>query len=213
MIKVMVVDDHQLLIDGIRSTLQDSSDISVVEEAHNGLEVLTKLEKKSSKIDVILMDIYMPEMDGLDCTRIIGKKYPEIKVIGLSQYDERRFIKKMIRYGASGYLLKDAGKKELLDAIRKVYDGGEHFTDKISSKLFKPIDNENSDKLFPKLTTREKEILSHICSGLSSQEISEILNISFHTVESHRANLMVKSGVKNTASLVRWAVENEFVTN
>ena len=213
MIRVMVVDDHQLLIDGIRSTLEDVKDISVEMTAHNGVEVLKKLEKKNDSIDIILMDIHMPEMDGLDCTQQVCKKYPDIKVIALTQFDERRFIKKMIRYGASGYLLKDSSKRELVEAISKVNKGGKYFTDRISSKLFNQDDkkSENPNKLFPNITSREKEVLEKICKGLSSQEISEALHISYHTVESHRSNLMIKSGVKNTAGLVRWAFENDFI--
>lgn len=209
----MVVDDHQLLIDGIRTTLENSPDISIEAEAHNGNEVLKILERRNDDIDLILMDIQMPGMDGLDCTQIVCKKYPNIKVIALSQFDERRFVKKMIRFGASGYLLKDAGKEELLEAIHKVSRGEKHFTPKISSKLFsKNKDVEVFDKLFPKITPREKEILELICKGYSSQDISDTLHISYHTVESHRANLMVKSGVKNTAGLVRWAIDNELFT-
>lgn len=211
MIKVLIADDHQLLIDGIRSTLRNDKHIKIVAEAHNGLEVLEKLDSLNGEIDVILMDIYMPEMNGLDCTRMVCKKYPEMKVIALSQYDERRFVKKMIRYGSTGYLLKDASKSEIIEAIHKVNEGGEYFTGRISDKLFKPNENnDDADPLFPKLTVREKEVLKLICEGNSSHEISAELNISYHTVESHRANLMVKTQVKNTAGLVRWAIENDF---
>lgn len=209
MINIMVVDDHQLLIDGIKSSLEDCHDLRVVAEANNGKVALEKLEE--TEVDVVLMDINMPVMDGLECTRLIHKKYPDVKVVALSQYPEKRFVKTMIKNGASGYLLKDASKGELVSAINKVFEGEQY----INERLFKDLNfntfNPNPSPLFPELTKREIEILRLICQEYSSQEISEKLRISFHTVESHRANLMNKGGVKNTAGLVRWAVENEFV--
>jgi DNA-binding NarL/FixJ family response regulator len=154
----------------------------------------------------------MPNLDGLDCTRKVTKKYPDIKIIALTQFDEKRFIKQMIKNGAMGYLLKDSGKDELEQAIRTVAAGEKYFSGRLSLILInQELKTENKRSLFPKLTEREKEVLNLICKEYSSQEIADKLFISFHTVESHRANLMYKAGVKNTAGLVRWAVENDFV--
>lgn len=209
MIHIMVVDDHQLLIDGIKSSLEDHTDISIVAEANNGQQALEQLNAVS--VDVVLMDINMPVMDGLECTKRIHKSFPEVKVIALSQYPEKRFVKTMFKYGATGYLLKDASRSELIEAILKVYAGEEY----INERLYKDLNltglKPNPSPLFPDLTKREIEILRLISQEYSSQEISEKLLISFHTVESHRANLMLKGGVKNTAGLVRWAVENDFI--
>jgi len=211
MIKIMIADDHQLLIDGIKFALSDIEDFSVIGEAENGYRVLEIL-KSGLLPDVILMDINMPKLDGLECTRQVSKEYPDIKIIALSQYDEKRFVKRMIKNGASGYLLKDAGKDQIEKAVRAVCSGGKYFHESLSVRLIEQeLKEENTSALFPKLTSREKEVLNLICNGLSSQEISEKLFISFHTVESHRANLMHKTGVNKTAGLVRWAVENDFI--
>ncbi len=211
MIKILIADDHQLLIDGIKTTLADIEDFSVVGEAGNGYNVLEQLDSGLIP-DVILMDINMPKMDGLDCTKQLSKKYPDIKIIALSQYDEKRFVKRMLKNGASGYLLKDAGKDQIVAAIRAVHSGGKYFQEGLSVRLIEQeIKGENISALFPKLSIRELEVLNLICNGLTSHEISEKLFISIHTVESHRANLMQKAGVNKTAGLVKWAVENNFI--
>lgn len=207
----MIADDHQLIIDGIKSTLRDIEDFSVIGEALHGYRVLEQLEE-GLRPDIILMDINMPKLDGLECTRKVSKKYPDIKIIALSQYDEKRFVKRMVKNGAMGYLLKDAGKDQVEKAIRTVSSGEKYFCDGLSVRLIEQeLKEENISNLFPKLSSRELEVLNLICTGLSSNEISEKLFISIHTVESHRANLMYKAGVKNTAGLVRWAVENDII--
>ena len=211
MINLLIADDHQLLIDGIKTTLADIEDFNFVAEVHDGYQVIRKLEEGIA-VDIILMDINMPKLDGLDCTRKVSKSFPEVKIIALSQYDEKRFVKRMIKNGASGYLLKDSDKDVLEEAIRKVYAGEKYFCEKLSMSLVnQELKIEDNKSLFPKLTGREKEVLNLICMEHSSHEIADKLFLSSHTVESHRANLMYKAGVKNTAGLVRWAVENDFV--
>lgn len=203
----MIADDHQLIIDGLRTNLDEVPDINIVAEANNGEEVIKILARK--KPDIILMDINMPVMDGLECTRLVSKKYPRVKVIGLSQFDEVRLVKRLVKNGAVGYLLKDTGQEELLRAIRKVFAGEKYFSEKLSLNLIdQDIKKNNNSSLFPKLSDREKEILHLICQEYSTQEIAEKLNISFHTIESHRVKLMIKAGARNTAGLVRWAVES-----
>lgn len=211
MINIFIADDHQLIIDGIKTSLSDIGDFVFVDEANNGYQVLEKLES-GIQVDVILMDINMPKLDGLKCTKMVKKKFPDVKIIALSQYDEKRFVKLMVKNGASGYLLKDTGKDVLEKAIRTVNAGENYFCERLSLRLVEQeLKIEDTSSLFPKLTERELEILNLICTECSSQEISDKLFISFHTVESHRANLMHKAGVKNTAGLVRWAVENNFI--
>lgn len=211
MINILIADDHQLLIDGIKANLADIEDFDFVAEANNGYQVLEKLEEGIS-VDVILMDINMPKLDGLGCTKKVCRQYPHVKVIALSQYDEKRFVKWMVRNGASGYLLKDSDKDTLVKAIRSVHSGEKYFCDRLSMRLVnQELKMEHTSDLFPKLTGRELEILNLICQEYSSHEIADKLFISFHTVESHRANLMHKAGSKNTAGLVKWAVQNDLV--
>jgi DNA-binding NarL/FixJ family response regulator len=205
MVKILIADDHQLLIDGIKSTLSGVPDLMVVAEANNGLQVLEILEA-GAEVDIILMDINMPKLDGLNCTKMVIKSFPDIRIIALSQFDEKRFVKQMVKYGASGYLLKDVGRDELVEAIRRVYQGGNYYFDQSSLFSIKQeIKTEENSNLFPKLTEREIEILKLIGKQYSTQKIAEKLFISFHTVEAHRSNLISKAGVKNTAGLIRWA--------
>ena len=209
MIRIMVVDDHQLLIDGIKTTLQGNELIEIVAEANNGQQALRRAME--TEIDVVLMDINMPVMDGLDCTRALTSKYPGIKVIALSQYPEKRFVRNMLKRGASGYLLKDTSKEELVEAIRTVYEGGTYLNERLSATFNFTRDKSEGSKLFPKLTAREMEILRFISLEYSTQEIADRLFISIHTVETHRANMMVKAGARNTAGLIRWASENDLL--
>ena len=211
MINVLIADDHQLLIDGIKTALEGVEDITVVAEANNGYKVLEKLES-GIPVDVILMDINMPQLDGLNCTKMVAKKFPDVKVIALSQYDEKRFVKQMVKNGASGYLLKDTGKDILVKAIKTVHGGEKYFCERLSLRLInQELKMQDTKALFPKLSKREVEILQLIGKEYSSQQVADKLFISFHTVESHRANLMFKAGVKNTAGLIRWAVENDLL--
>ena len=210
MIKVLIADDHQILIDGIKITLVDTPDIKVVAEAKDGYQVLKQLEKQSD-IDVILMDINMPKLDGIECTKQVHKRFPHAKVIALSQFSEKRFVKRMLKNGAMGYILKDSDQHIIIKAIQTVYAGEKFFCDRLSFRLAsQELKLEDTKSLFPNLSEREKEILQLICLEYSSHEIADKLFISFHTVESHRANLIMKVGAKNTAGLVKWAVENDF---
>jgi DNA-binding NarL/FixJ family response regulator len=211
MINILIADDHQLLIDGIKSTLADIEDLQVLAEASNGYQVLEKLESGLA-IDIILMDINMPKLDGLNCAKIVRNDFPNVRIIALSQFDEKRFIKQMVKNGASGYLLKDVGKEELVNAIRTVYNGGNYFFDQASLRSINvEIKTEDTSSLFPKLSERESEILKLIGEELSSQEIADKLSISYYTVHNHRANLLSKAGAKNTAGLIRWATENNLL--
>jgi len=211
MINILIADDHQLLIDGIKAALNGIEDFNIAAEVNNGYQVLEKLDSGTS-VDVILMDINMPKLDGLNATKMVHKKYPDVRVLALSQYDEKRFVKQMVKNGASGYLLKDSSRDVLEIAIRTVHAGEKYFCERLMMQLVnQELKIENTRALFPDLTDRELEVLRLIGKEYSSQEIADKLFISFHTVESHRANLMSKAGVKNTAGLIRWATENDFL--
>jgi DNA-binding NarL/FixJ family response regulator len=211
MINILIADDHQLLIDGIKAALNGIEDFNIAAEVNNGYQVLEKLDNGTT-VDVILMDINMPKLDGLGATKAVHKKYPDVRVLALSQYDEKRFVKQMVKNGASGYLLKDSSRDVLEKAIRTVHSGEKYFCERLMMQLVnQELKMENTRSLFPDLTDRELEVLRLIGKEYSSQEIADKLFISFHTVESHRANLMSKAGVKNTAGLIRWATENDFL--
>lgn len=210
MIKILIADDHSMMIDGIKTTLSDIAEMEIIGEASNGKEVLKFLE--SHHADIILMDVNMPLMDGLECTKIVTENYPNTKVIALTQFNESRFVKRMIKNGSSGYLIKDAQKEELVTAILNVYQGNLYFDKDLHFIISQdPQADSGRKNLIAKLTDRELEILKLICNEFSSLEIATQLSIAFNTVERHRASLITKSGAKNTAGLVRWAAENDLI--
>ena len=208
MIRLIITDDHPVVRDGLKMILANESDIELVAFVEDGLELLQKLEK--TEVDVILMDINMPGMNGIDATQRVRKNYPKIKVLCYSQYDEKRFVKQILKRGANGYLLKNASAKELVKAIKMVHSGGIYLSEELPN-IFTEKPKRRSNYLFPELTTREKDVLNEICVEKNNNEIAEALFISHNTVETHRSNLLLKVGVKNTAGLVKWAIQNEIV--
>lgn len=208
MIRLIITDDHPVIRDGIKTILTNEKDIALVSCANSGEELLKMLE--STPVDVILMDINMPGLSGIDTTKLVKKEHPEIKVIIFSQYDEKRFIKQSMKSWANGYLLKNAASREMIDAIKMVYGGGMYLSEDLPN-IFGDKPKPRSNYLFPDLTKREVEVLQEICKEKNTAEIAETLFLSPNTVETHRANLLLKVGVKNTAGLVKWAVENEMI--
>ncbi|MEJ2593664.1 MAG: response regulator transcription factor [bacterium] len=208
MIRLIVTDDHPVIRNGIKAILESVNDIQIVAEVSDGEELMQLLE--STEADIILMDINMPNMNGIEATKIVNEKYPHIKVITFSQYDEKRFVKQAVKSGASGYMLKNTPADEFTAAIRMVHQGGMYFSPALPN-VFGEKPKPRSNYLFPDLTAREKEVLALICREKNTQEIADELFISYNTVESHRANLLLKVGVKNTAGLVKWAIENEIL--
>ncbi|GAB5538391.1 MAG: response regulator transcription factor [Salibacteraceae bacterium] len=206
MIEVLICDDHAIFRDGIKATLAGAESAEIVGEASNGVECLEFLE--TAIPDVVLLDISMPEMDGIECLQKIKERYPFIKVIALTQFDETRFIKQMMKYGADGYILKSTSRKEILKALNEVMKNRTYLADKVSDLKngFKITDS--ADKLFPQFSYREKEIIKLLCHERSTKQIADDLNLSAHTIESHRSNIFKKIGVANVAGLVRWAVNN-----
>ncbi len=210
MIKLLIADDHHIFIDGIINALDGADDIEVVSTANNGAEVLAVLSKTS--VDVVLMDISMPVMNGVECAKKIHDRYPEQKVIILSQFSDEKLVKRLVRYNVYGYLIKNAEKEAIIEAIRRAYRGERSFAEETIAGQA-----DLSDK-YPKfnkfdftLSKREKQVLEFICSGEKNEVIAEKLNISSHTVETYRSRLMTKSGMRNTAELVKWALENDLV--
>jgi len=211
-IRILIADDHKIFRDGIRALLDKEKHISVVGDVANAGEVIDFLEKNEA--DVILMDIDMGKTDGIDATFILKKKYPEVNVLALSMYGEHNYILKMIEAGANGYILKNAGKEELLTAINSVAAGGSYFSREVSLRLFENINKlhktTSSNSEIP-LTNREIEILKLIAQEFSNSEIADKLFISIRTVDTHRRNLIEKLGVKNTAVLVKYAIKKGLI--
>lgn len=209
MIKVLIADDHQIIIDGIKALLENHPDIEIVGEAFNGFEVLKQLE--ILKIDVIIMDINMPEMGGIEATQKVRLSYPEVKVLILSMYNEKEFIIQASESGASGYILKNSGMEEFVTAIKTVVQGIQYFGHEVTKTIMKELKNPGRVSGRIELTKRETDVLRLICKELSTSKIAERLGISENTVKTHRSNLLSKVNVSNTAGLVLFAIKNELV--
>lgn len=206
-IRVLLADDHKMTREGLRSLLQDLTEVEVVAEAQTGLEAI-RLAKRHLP-DVVIMDVVMPELNGIEATRRVLDECPAVKVIGLSMHSERQFVLRMLRTGASAYLLKNCGFHELAEAIRIVHRGGTYLTPAISNVLLeeiKTVEPGDPGCGTPGLTPREREVLQLIAEAKTSKEIAVCLNLSEKTVHTHRKNIMEKLGAKNVAELTRIAI-------
>jgi two-component system NarL family response regulator len=206
-IKVMLVDDHPMVQDGLIACLSYYEDIDVVGACNDGSEALNKA--KECRPDVILMDISMPSMNGLDATEILIETLKTTKVLIFSMHENAEFVKTAVQAGASGYILKDTNSEEVYQAIKAVANGKSHFSSSIAKVLLEePIEQSND-----RLTTREQMILSYIAKGQSSKEIAQNLDISFRTVEAHRRNIKSKLQIDSLAELVRYAVNQGLIAS
>ncbi len=202
-VKLFIVDDHYLVIEGIRSLLQVENSIQWLGHATNAASCLSFL--KEHQPDIILMDISLPDKSGIDLCKEVKEKYPSVFILGLSTFNQQSFIEKMMFNGASGYVLKNATREELLEAIAVVAKGKIY----LSIEVAQTIRNAPGKTII--LTRREKEVLHLIADGMTNNMIAEKLFISSTTVDSHRKNLLAKFEVKNTASLIRNAVEKQMI--
>ncbi|MFP4059271.1 MAG: response regulator [Bacteroidales bacterium] len=202
--RIIIVDDHQLFRNGLKYILKSLHNVEVIGEASNGADFLQIL--KSIKPDLVMMDINMPVMDGITATSKALEMHPDLNILILSMYDDYQYYQTMIDAGVKGFILKDADNEELKEAINRIMKGGNYFSQDLLLKLIK-----NKDNATLNLTRREKEVLRLLCEGLSTFEISEKLFISDRTVERHRANLLEKTGSKNSVSLVVHAIKNGLV--
>jgi DNA-binding NarL/FixJ family response regulator len=206
MIKLILTDDHQVVIDGLKAILLQENDMIVCGEALNGDKLLDLLKACSDEPIVLLLDINMPGIDGIEATKIIRKKHPNVRILILSMYNKPVFIKTLIEAGVSGYVLKNTGREELLKAIRTVADDQEYFGAEVTKAImssFKTGANPTAE-----LTRREMEILALVAKAHTTAEIAEKLFISTYTVDTHRKNLLSKLNLKNTAGLVNYAIQN-----
>jgi DNA-binding NarL/FixJ family response regulator len=212
MIRVLIVDDHAILRDGIRSILESQEDIIVVGEAGNGEEALEFVSKLMP--DIVLMDISMPKTNGLEATRLIKEQFPQVKVLILTQHDNREYIAPALGAGASGYVLKRSGRREMLNALRQVYEQGAFLTGNVTQEVLREYskNGHNKKEADQHLTDRERQVLHLIVEGKSNKEIALELGISPKTVSVHRTNLMLKLDVQNTVELIRYATSNPLVS-
>jgi DNA-binding NarL/FixJ family response regulator len=210
-IRVLVVDDHAILRDGIRSLLERQAGISVVGEASNGREALDRVSEL--RPDIVLMDVAMPVMDGLEATRRIKESFPKVRVLILTQHDNREYIGPLLQAGAVGYVLKRSGAHEVVTAIRQVYEQGAFLEPAVTRQVLRDFTHtaERSQAEVPCLTQREQEVLKLVIEGRSNKEIATMLVISPKTVSVHRSNIMTKMGVHNSAELVRYAMQHNLV--
>jgi two-component system, NarL family, nitrate/nitrite response regulator NarL len=203
-IHILIADDHVLFIDGLVLLLKDVSNISIVDVANDGKELMDILRHQHP--DIILLDINMPKLNGLDATRYIRQSYPKIRIIILSTYNEDHLIKKAKEYGANGYLIKNCDKEELLQAIRLVKSGNSCFPYRKPETQSEFSEKDILLKNF-KLTAREMEIVNLIKLNFTNQQIAEKLSLSIYTIETHRKNIMHKLGLKKPSELIRFMIE------
>lgn len=207
-LKICLVDDHNLFREGLKFLLSNSDLIQEIREAQNGKIFIEMLSYYAP--DVVLMDIDMPIKNGIEATKESLQLFPDIKIIALSMYGNENFYTEMIDAGAKGFLLKNSKFEDVEKAIIEVYNGNNYFSNEILESIIKNLNKKNNTKKDTELTEREVEILYNICKGHSNQAIADLLNISKRTVDKHRENILLKTGLNNTAELVVFAIKNKF---
>lgn len=213
-INVLIVDDHEMFTDGLKSILDKEDDINIVGSCLTGSEVFNK--ELLAKTDILLLDINLPDISGLEICRRLNKEKEDIKILVLSMFDEESYITEVLKGGANGYILKNTGRKELTTAIRTVASGKSYFSSAVTDTVLSGIMNKNKrgkahSPNLPKITRREREVLDLIIKENTNAEIAKQLFISLKTVEAHRSSLLSKLNARNTAGLVRIAIENNLL--
>jgi len=214
-IRIFLVDDHQLVRDGIKALLLSSEDINILGEASTGKECFEKIAVEQP--DILILDISLPDTTGIEITRQVTVQYPDVRVLILSMYTNEDFIFNSVKSGARGYLPKNTSREELLSAIHAIYDGEEFFSDSISRIMLKGYVRKAKEDDFVSqgspvpLTSREIEILKLFAEGFINKEISDKLDISIRTVETHKNHIMKKLELKSTVELIKFAIRNKIV--
>ncbi|MFA0733250.1 MAG: hypothetical protein LKKZDAJK_001865 [Candidatus Fervidibacter sp.] len=203
-IRVLIADDHAILRDGLKALLQSAPDMEVVGEAATGEEALRLVHKL--RPNVVLMDISMPDMTGLEATEVIKRMYPEIKVIALTVHEHETYLRRMLQVGADGYVVKRAAADELVRAIRTVMRGSVYLHPEVAKKVIG-----RSDPKMPKLSEREWQVLRLIALGYTNQQIAERLSLSVKTVETYRSRIADKLGIKTRAEMVKFAMQHQLL--
>lgn len=203
---IFIVDDHQMLVDGVKLMIEGNADFFVVGESTKSVEVLDAIE--NLKVDILITDVDMPGMSGVELTRAVKNKYPHVKILALSMFGDSAIVVEMIDAGISGYILKNAGKKELIEALNKIVDGQNYFAQDITLQLTKSY-KRNQEEI--KLTDREIEIIRMIEQELSTRDIADQLFISERTVETHRKNILSKTNTHSVVGLLKYAYERKII--
>jgi len=214
MINILIVDDHKMFVDGLESILEREEDIRILHKCYCARDVFR--DNILDQVDIILLDINLPDQSGLEVCKNLAKMYKDIKILVLSMFDEESYITEILKSGALGYILKNTGRKELITAIRTVSSGKTYFSEAVTKTIMNGLMNKNkegkpAEKVIPKITRREREVLDLIISENTNQEIAKKLFISLKTVEAHRSSLLSKLNARNTAGLVRIAIENNLI--
>ncbi|WP_461140814.1 response regulator transcription factor [Spirosoma pomorum] len=217
----MLVDDHSIVRDGIRLLLEQADNLDIIDEANDGEEALDKLKARQAEgtlPDLILMDISLPGMSGIQTTQVVSRLYKNVRVLMLSMHNNEDYILRSVEAGAYGYILKDSSSDEMIKAIRTIASGEKYYSSPVASIILsgymqqlKKGDKNNRSERQSKLSNKEKEILQFLVDGMSSREIAEKLQLSVRTVDNHRANMMRRLQVRNAAELVRMAVEDKLI--
>ena len=211
-IKIALVDDHVLFRNGLKLLLSNEPNMSVIIEAGDGADFLSQLSAKKQP-DIVLMDIGMTNMDGIEATRLAVERMPEIRVIALSMFGEEDYYYRMINAGAKGFLLKNSEISDVKEAIEQVMSGNSYFSQELLYNVIKSFHaNKEQVEVMATLSKREQQVLNEICKGLSNQEIADTLFISKRTVDKHRSNLLSKTNSKNTANLILYAIKNKLIS-
>ncbi|MCP4750714.1 MAG: response regulator transcription factor [Proteobacteria bacterium] len=210
MIRVLIVDDHKLVRDGLKQILAGTGDISVVGEAGDGEEAVSKI--RSNPFDVVLLDIRLPKTDGLSILKLMKQERPDLYVLMLSMYPEEQYAIRALKSGASGYLTKDSASEELIAAIRKVALGQKYVTLSLAEKLAVYLDEEEDTPIHETLSDREYQVMRSIAQGSSVGEIAEELHLSVKTISTYRSRLLNKLNVKKNADIIRYAIKHDIVT-
>ena len=210
MIDLLIADDHELIIDGLRTALKDAPDINIKGTAKNGYEVIEEL--KQTDYDVVLLDVNMPEMDGIKCAKKIHNLGIDTKILILSQFGDKKLVDRLVNCNINGYILKSTPKEELIEAIRAVYNNKYYFSKEIKPTYYIKKNKESRyDYIKCKFSKREMEVLKLICDGKINSEIAENINVKINTVETYRHRIMQKSGLRNAPELVKWVIENDII--
>lgn len=211
--RVAITDDHALFRNGLKMLLSNYNGIEIVGEASSGLELISLLNE--TNVDIVLLDISMPEMNGIEVATIMAKDFPDVKIITISMFGEDDYYFKMVSLEVKGFLLKNSTIDEVVQAIHTVRDGGSYFSSELLSSLVDSLQYTASTQIIEdsedELSSREREVLFQICKGLSNKEIADKLFISKRTVDKHRANILTKTLCKNTANLVVYAIKRQLV--